>query len=546
MGATWAVRLTLGEGNELTLRWHSWAAPEGDWEFRIRPDLENRSFHTHTQAFTGPEVQFSKALQVLGPGAFAFDLRDGWQLKMESSAPFEHAPEWTYMVPLPFEAERGLEQHTDVFSPGAFRWKAGEMELRAVVSSTVARASSPQAPPASLPPVTLEDTLRRALDLFLAERDGGLTVIAGYPWFLDWGRDSLIFVRGLTAAGRVEEALAIVQRFAEFERGGSIPNLIRGTDDSNRETSDAPLWLIVALRDIAALRPDALTMKAGAQTLAEVVCAIVRAHLTGTEHGVRFDEVSGLLWSPAHFTWMDTDRPAGTPREGYPVEIQALWAAALDFAHKLAPAAGHAALAEKVRASVASLYWRESGGFLSDCLHAPAGVPASNATADDHLRPNQLFAITLGLLRDPDKCRRILTACQCLLVPGALRTLAPRRVEHPLPVEWNGHALHNPHSPYHGHYTGPEETHRKPAYHNGTAWTWLFPTWCEALALVHPGQRGQARALMLTTARLLRGGCRGQLAEIVDGDPPHTLRGCGAQAWSASEWLRVWVWLEIP
>ena len=530
MGAQWAVRLTLGDANAVRLRWHSWQAADDEWEFVVRPDLENRSFHGVTQAFRGPEMAFRDAVQSRTTG-LSFDLGKGWRLELESGAHFEREAQWTYMVPLPFEEARGLEPATDLFSPGAFRWKAGEMELRAEVSN-VARDSSQES--ADCGPEG-----QAALELFLAERDGGLTVIAGFPWFLDWGRDSLIFARGLAAAGQVNEALSIVRRFAEFVSGGSIPNLIRGTDASNRETSDAPLWLVIALRDIAAVRPSALAENAGSQTLAQVACDIVRAHLEGTRHGVRFDAASGLLWSPAHYTWMDTDRPAGTPREGYPVEIQALWAAALEFGHSLNAAAGWAELAERVRQSVARLFWREADGFLADCLHAPAGVPAAEATADDHLRPNQLLAITLGLLRDAGQCRRILSACQCLLIPGALRSLAPRRVNYPLPVEWNGGALHDPHAPYHGSYTGPEETSRKPAYHNGTAWTWLYPTFCEALALVFPGQRDEARAMMSASAWLMRDGCAGQLAEIADGDAPHALRGCGAQAWSVSEWLRV-------
>ena len=388
--------------------------------------------------------------------------------------------------------------------------------------------------------------LESALDLFLAHRDHGLTVIAGFPWFLDWGRDSLIFARGLASTGRVQEALAIVQRFAAFECGGSIPNLIRGNDVSNHETSDAPLWLLLALRDITRLRPSALAETAGGRTLKAVAEAIVRAHVSRTEHGVRLDEESGLLWSPAHYTWMDTDRPAGSPREGYPIEIQAMWVAALEFAHTLDASCGWAALAEKARASVAHLYWREADGFLADCLHARVGVRAAGALADDHLRPNQLFAITLGLLTDKEKSRRILTACQSLLIPGALRSLAARSVQHPLPVYWNGRSLHDPHAPYHGQYAGPEEVSRKPAYHNGTAWTWLYPVYCEALSCVYPSARADARAMMGASAWLMRTGCPGQLAEIADGDAPHALRGCGAQAWSASEWVRVWAGLREP
>ena len=552
MGAEWAVRLTLCEGNAMRLCWHRWQAAEGDWEFILRPDLENRSFHAITQAYLGPEHSFPAAVTP-APDGFSFDLGGGQELRMEAQALFQPAPEWHYMVPLPQEQERGLQSHTDLFSPGEFRWRAGTIELHANVGAavpvqphgvpvlppagpTVRVCPAVQGPPAH----TLTEQMQAALELFLAERDGGLTVIAGFPWFLDWGRDSLIFARGLAAAGRAEEALAVVRRFAEFESGGSIPNLIRGADLANRETSDAPLWLVVALRDLAAARPEVLNEKAGAQTLAEVACGIVSAHITGAQHGVLYDAASGLLWSPAHYTWMDTDRPAGTPRQGYPVEIQALWLAALEFAHSLDPSHGWDMVARRVRASVERLYWRPAERFFADCLHGPAGTSAEEAIPDDHLRPNQLFAITLGLLEpENSKCRAILESCQCLLTPGALRTLAPRPVTHPLPVKWDGAALHDPHAPYHGQYTGPENVSRKPAYHNGTAWTWLYPLWCEAFAIVCPDQIYQGRAMLNASVWLLRCGCAGQLAEITDGDAPHALRGCGAQAWSVSEWLRV-------
>ncbi len=548
-GARWSVRLTLGEGNDVCLTWHSWQAPDDDWEFIVRPDLENRSFHGITQAFRGPEHEFPAAVKVRDPGAFSFAMGGGWRLDMESAAKFTHEPKWTYMVALPFEAERGLEPMTDVFSPGAFRWIPNGESLQISAAVRLLAEPSCAARVVGIGNVTRANVkvpvaLQSALDLFLARRDHGLTVIAGFPWFLDWGRDSLIFARGLAATGREEEALAIVKRFAVFESGGSIPNLIRGNDVSNHETSDAPLWLLLALRDITRLRPSALNETAGGRTLKAVAEAIVRAHVSRTEHGVRLDEESGLLWSPAHYTWMDTDRPAGSPREGYPIEIQAMWVAALEFAHTLDASAGWAALAEKARASAARLYWREADGFMADCLHAPAGVRAEEAVADDHLRPNQLFAITLGLFSEGEKCRRILTACQSLLIPGALRSLAARTVQHPLPVEWNGRSLHDPHAPYHGQYAGPEEISRKPAYHNGTAWTWLYPVYCEALSCVYPAARADAQAMMGASAWLMRTGCPGQLAEIADGDAPHALRGCGAQAWGASEWVRVWAGLR--
>jgi glycogen debranching enzyme len=165
---------------------------------------------------------------------------------------------------------------------------------------------------------------------------------------------------------------------------------------------------------------------------------------------------------------MDTNYPAGTPREGYPIEIQALWYNALNLLaqHETTEAkrAARAAMAKKVRTNVLRYYLTQDG-WLSDCLHAAKGVPAAKAIADDHLRPNQLFAITLGLVDSPDVCKTILEATSELLIPGAIRTLADRDVRYPLPVrDRNGALLNDPTHPYRGRYEGDEDTRRKVAY----------------------------------------------------------------------------------
>jgi len=259
------------------------------------------------------------------------------------------------------------------------------------------------------------------------------------------------------------------------------------------------------------------------------------------------DPESGLVFSPAHYTWMDTNHPPGTPREGYPVEIQALWHAALRVLAGLDPGGGWSELADRVRASIAGLFPVDAkeGGWLSDCLHATSGQPARSAVADDALRPNQLLAVTLGAVDEPALCSRILCACEELLVPGAIRSLADRPVAVPLPIESSGQLLNDPDRPYWGQYRGPEETTRKPAYHNGTAWTWVFPSYSEALFMTH-GERARrtALAVLSSAADGINRGCVGQVAEIMDGDAPHELRGCGAQAWGATELYRVLALLE--
>lgn len=155
------------------------------------------------------------------------------------------------------------------------------------------------------------------------KRDRENTIIAGYPWFLDWGRDTLIALRGLVKGEFETEAAAIIRQFACFEKDGTIPNVIRGLDDRNRDTSDAPLYLIVAARDYTEHHSNRiLDASCGGRKLRDVLRSIVEHYRAGTPNGIVMDEESGLIFSPPHFTWMDTNFPAGTPREGYPIEIQ--------------------------------------------------------------------------------------------------------------------------------------------------------------------------------------------------------------------------------
>ena len=449
------------------------------------------------------------------------------------------------MVPNPVEAERGQDGSDDLFSPG---WFGASLPGGAAVVLDASVPGEPSAPSAasissasrvSSAASSLRGVLSSAFRAFLARREDAPTVIAGYPWFLDWGRDTFIALRGAIADGMSGAALDVLRKFGAFEDRGTLPNMIHGADASNRDTSDAPLWYCVVVADLLARRGR---VAADARKLAPVVLRILRGYLAGTPNGIRVDPASGLVFSPSHFTWMDTNFPAGTPREGYPVEIQALWLRALALAAKLEPKGPWAALREKAAASFLRLFWSPERGFLSDCLHAPGGYrPAAEAVADDHLRCNQLFAVTLGAVPpDHPAARAVVASSERLLVPGAIRTLAPGRVRYELPIDGPSGRLNDPARPYWGRYEGDEDTRRKPAYHNGTAWPWPFPSYAEALVLVYGDSAREAAASLLSTALpLLEADCVGHLPEIMDGDAPHAGRGCDAQAWSASEFLRV-------
>ncbi|MDJ0873660.1 MAG: amylo-alpha-1,6-glucosidase [Desulfobacterales bacterium] len=517
----------------------------------LRPDIEDRNFHETTKAFTGPEDSFPAAV-ASAPGGFDFAPDTARRLHMRlSRGQFVIEPEWTYMVPRPLEAERGLDPHSDLFSPGYFQFDLeGEAVacLDAAVLSTEGLRPSCEATPqpeAATSRLSPEKALRSAMEHYIVRRGDLATVIAGYPWFLDWGRDTLIFVRGLIAAEETELAETIIRQFARFEDQGTLPNMIRGEDARNRNTSDAPLWLFTACRDLLnAGQKNILDMRCGRRSLSEILIAMGHALCAGTPNGVHMDAASGLLFSPSHFTWMDTNHPAGTPREGYPIEIQALWHAALDLLTVIDPGADRdrwAERAQKVRAAVRERYFIQERGYLADVLTGPPGCPADDARVDDALRPNQLFALTLGVIAQPAVGRQILQACEKLLVPGGIRSLADGPVSLPLEIHHQGQLLGDPQNPYRGRYTGDEDTRRKPAYHNGTAWTWVFPSFCEAWFRVYgPAGRAAALAWLGSAVEQMQTGCLGHIAEILDGDRPHLPRGCDAQAWSASEVLRVW------
>jgi glycogen debranching enzyme len=244
---------------------------------------------------------------------------------------------------------------------------------------------------------------------------------------------------------------------------------------------------------------------------------------------------------------MDTNYPAGTPREGYPVEIQALWIRLLRQVEKISPPAEQKKwhdLAEHALASFEKLFWLEEQGWFADVLMGGSRVIARDAVVSDALRNNCLFAISLGLVTGERAKRCVAAAQKYLVVPGALRTVAPLHVKTPLPIYGNDwRQLNDPTYPYWPRYEGDEDTRRKPAYHNGTAWTWTFPVFCEALAVAWdfaPEAVAAAQAYIGSAEAILDKGCLGQLPEILDGDAPHTQRGCDAQAWGVTESLRVW------
>jgi predicted glycogen debranching enzyme len=335
---------------------------------------------------------------------------------------------------------------------------------------------------------------------------------------LDWGRDTFIFLRGAIADGRLDDAEKILAAFAAFEENGTLPNLIYGETAGNRDTVDAQLWFVLCVKEWTAKVGG--KRRAAQRLFRSTVESIVENYVKGTPNGIHVDMDSGLVWTPSHFTWMDTNYPACTPRCGYPVDIQAMWIAALRFV-----GGEWNALADKAAESVMR-YFAGKEGF-ADCLDAWNGESAAQAAADFSVRPNQLHLVTLDAVTDLEMARRIVDSCERLLVPGGIRSLAAGD------------------SKYRGCYSGDEDSSRKPAYHNGTVWAWPMPLYAEAAVKCGRLTPSQAGSLLASVLENINTECLCHVSEIADGDAPHAQKGCRAQAWSVSEFLRVLLLIEV-
>ena len=513
----------------------------------IRPDIEDRLSHHVTKANDGPSMKWPHVINSFSNGfSFEPDINRKLNIKL-SDGRYTNEPEWYYNIQHNIDLERKTDGYSDLFSPGYFRssLNGGEnIEMEASINSNPNFKQEAIGEPQSKP---ILEKLSQSINSFIVNRKSLKTVIAGYPWFLDWGRDTLICLRGIIASKKFSEAQDILIQFASFEERGTLPNMINGDDNANRETSDAPLWMFVVSNDLLNNNIDILKKDCKGRPLINVLISIADNYINGTENGIIMDHESGLIFSPSHFTWMDTNYPAGTPREGYPIEIQALWYFSLTFLYKNTNNKKWKELAKQVQDSIMKYFVikDQKYTYLADNLKADKNTQASAAISDDSLRCNQLFAVTLIPDLDINICKKILSSCEQLLVPGAIRSLADRSVKMYTPIFYEEKLINNPKNPYYGYYIGDENTERKPAYHNGTAWTWPFPTYIEALLITYgDNAKNKALSLLNSSSLLIENGCIGYIPEILDGNTPHIQRGCSAQAWGSSELLRVYLLLN--
>jgi predicted glycogen debranching enzyme len=505
----------------------------GNATLEVRALIAFRDYHSLTRANAAldPAVSHFAGRVVVRPYADLPELH----LAHDADA-IDTSGCWYYNFEYDRERERGLDAQEDLFSPCVFRFEnrarctiiASTDACRAssapsLLANELRRRSSTGAAPIDTP---LVRRLVRAADQYIVRRGSFSSIIAGYHWFSDWGRDTMIALPGLTlVTGRFDVARDILLAFAGAVDMGMLPNRFPDAGETPEyNTVDATLWFFEAVRAYTAYSGDVNFVL---DNLYAKLKDIVEWHLKGTRYGISVDE-DGLLRCGApgsQLTWMDVKIGdwVVTPRHGKPVEVQALWYNALRIMQNLAAAAGDEArelffrnIADLARESFRTKFWNDELSCLYDCINGNE--------RDASIRPNQIFAVSLAHpLLEGERAWAVVEAVrEHLRTPMGLRTLAP----------WD--------PAYRPRYKGGV-FERDSAYHQGTVWPWLLGPFITAYVKVHDGS-AEARETALSWAAGVEShldtACLGHISEIADAEAPHTPRGCVAQAWSVAEILR--------
>ncbi|MDF2441380.1 MAG: hypothetical protein JWN98_2364, partial [Abditibacteriota bacterium] len=527
---TTVVRYRLLSGPEIVLH--------------ARAFLSGRDYH-HTHRFN---PDFHPTIERREPDSPCFTMQPYPGLPAFSFAfdgEFHAAGAWYYAFEHAIEQERGLDFQEDAYCPGAFVWQLApgqeatlavglELDdlpaLRATRESEIARRAQLSVPFADF---TASDAnaagrLARAADQFIVQRKDGLhTVLAGYHWFSDWGRDTMIALPGLClSTQRFAEARSILLSFAQAASEGMIPNRFPDAGEiPDYNTIDATLWFFHAVAQYLERSGDGETVD---KVLYPVLRECIQWHIKGTRFGIMADPEDGLLRGGddrTQLTWMDAKvgDVCFTPRAGKPVEIQALWFNALKTTMVLADRVGDRATkvlcgewSRRAKANFATQFWNEAG-YCFDWV--------DGEERNAQIRPNQIFVVSLPhrLLSREQEARIVATVERELLTPFGLRSLSPNDAQ------------------YRGIYIG-DQWQRDSGYHQGTVWGWLLGPFLSAYLRVNRSSarsKIQVRQWMKPMLGHLDQAGIGSISEIFDGDEPHTPRGCIAQAWSVAETLRV-------
>ena len=510
------------------------------YNFQIRPLIAFRDYHstTHENAALDSHVELTRGLARISPYTdvpalyFAYD-----------EGEIETNGLWYRNFEYRIEQERGLDFTEDLFSPFSLKFKIDPKTLAdsvvrlSVIASTERheasqadafrkdeirrRRTTEQSGPAN----SLARELTVAADKYLVARGKQKTIIAGYHWFADWGRDTMIALPGLTlATGQTRIAKSILLEFSKHIDQGMLPNRFPDAGEQPEyNTVDATLWFFEAVRALVEQTKDHAFVH---DDLYEVLRDIIEWHTRGTRYNIHVD-TDGLLFSGesgAQLTWMDAKVGdwVVTPRTGKAVEIQALWYNALRVMVALAQEFGdksgqklYEEMAARARKSFNKLFWNEAAGCLYDVVNTDE--------RDASIRPNQVLAVSLFHSMVPKaRAKSILRLVEReLLTPRGLRTLSPNDPR------------------YIGSYEG-DPGKRDGSYHQGTVWPWLMGPFISAHVKTFGEKAGRKFALewFKNFESHLTEACLGQVSEIFDGDPPHVPRGCVAQAWSVAELLR--------
>ncbi len=504
----------------------------------VRPFLSGRDYH----ALHHENAAFDFRPELTGDGS-----RVVWRpypglpgVAARSNGRYAHEPSWYRSFLYAEEKSRGLDCIEDLAAPGSFAFDLAAGEAVLVLATDAEDAKHEAARDALALAKALRaketrrrarfsDPLERAADSYLVRRGEGRTIVAGYPWFTDWGRDTFIALRGLCfATGRHDDAKAILLEWAGAVSQGMLPNRFPDRAEPPEYNSvDASLWYVVAVHELleAADAGRARVGRRERERLIAATGAILHGHRRGTRHGIRMD-ADGLLAAGepgVQLTWMDAkigDRVI-TPRIGKPVEIQALWLNALRIGAQLGVAAPEEW--ERGRAAFLARFWSDETGALADVVdvdHEPGRVDLS-------FRPNQVFAVG-GLpfpVLEGDRARRVVDAVEArLATPLGLRSLAP------------GDPAYRP-------YYGGGIVERDEAYHQGTVWPWLAGPFVEAWVRVRGGSseaKREARERFVAPLRQHLGEAGlGHVSEVAAAEAPYRPGGCPFQAWSLGELLRL-------
>lgn len=462
------------------------------------------------------------------PGRVSFD-HDSTQIQGASGPLFLSHPGaerlpvqgWYYRFEHQREQERGLPERDDLFCPCELRYQLDPGQSIEFVASTVPNVDPAMAETSEPSGANLGDALRDAANRFLVDSSGRTSILAGYPWFTDWGRDTMISLPGIcNRTGKTDLAKRILRDYAKYERDGLIPNRFPdGKGEPDYNTVDATLWFGNAVYDTLNCDWDELF----AREMFSVMHRIYRAHVKGTHFGIGVDAADGLLRQGeegVQLTWMDAKIGdwVVTPRHGKPIEINALWINFLRVMEWIATKFenrdqdAYRKAAERATASFNSKFWHEGRGHFLDTVEPN----------DASLRPNQVIGMALPFSPfDPENARRALVVvARELLTPMGLRTLGPSEPG------------------YRGRFEG-SMSDRDASYHQGTVWPWLLGSYSTAI-VKYFSDRGEARRVLRVGREMLNEYGLGGIAEVYDGDAPHRPGGCPWQAWSVAEFLRSW------